>query len=148
MRPAIRRQPDLAGEVRTEVRLVRTLEAELGIHEQAREEAYLAIDPDQLARSLPGIGENGGPALLAGMGRPGRFPDAKSFRRYTGFTPKASETGESDAKGTAMTKADSNRLRTQLVLSANTARRIDPELARFYWTQMVERGPPLERIDP
>jgi hypothetical protein len=39
-----------------------------------------------------------------------------------------------------MTKAGPRRLRDQLVHSANTARRIDPQLAAVYWTQMVERG--------
>jgi hypothetical protein len=32
-----------------------------------------------------------------------------------------------------MSNAGSNRLRSQLVMSANVARRIDPELARFYF---------------
>jgi hypothetical protein len=39
-----------------------------------------------------------------------------------------------------MSKAGSSRLRGQLVMSANVARRIDPELARIYFTQMVQRG--------
>jgi transposase len=131
---------DLADEMASEVAIIEVLERELCRHESFREAAYLEVDPHGLARSLPGFGEVGAPVLVAGMGRPGRFPDAKSFRRYTGLTPKASETGESDAKGQPMTKAGSNRLRTQLVLSANIARTIDPELARIYWTHMVERG--------
>ena len=93
-----------------------------------------------MARSLPGVGLIGGPTLVAAMGRPGRFSTAASFRRYTGLTPKASETGESDAKGEAMSKAGANWLRRQLVQSANTARQIDPELGRIYYVQMVERG--------
>ena len=32
------------------------------------------------------------------------------------------------------------KLHTQLVQSANTARRLDPQLAAVYFTQMVERG--------
>ena len=74
------------------------------------------------------------------MGRPDRFPSAGSFRRYSGLTPKASETGNSDAKGQVMSKAGASWLRDQLVMSANVARRVDPELARIYYVQMVERG--------
>ncbi len=116
------------------------LSAELARHEVAREQAYLSVDERQIARSLPGVGLIGGPTLVAAIGRPGRFPRAASFRRYTGLTPKASETGESDAKGEAMSKAGANWLRRQLVQSANTARQVDPELGRIYYVQMVERG--------
>ena len=131
---------DLADEIATEITMLKTRTAELARHEVAREQAYLAVDERQIARSLPGVGLIGGPTLVAAMGRPGRFSRAASFRRYTGLTPKASETGESDAKGEAMSKAGANWLRRQLVQSANTARQIDPELGRIYYVQMVERG--------
>lgn len=39
-----------------------------------------------------------------------------------------------------MSKAGPRWLRDQLVQSANTARRLDPQLAEVYFTQMVERG--------
>ena len=71
---------------------------------------------------------------------PARFPSAGSFRRYSGLAPKASETGNSDSKGQPMSKAGASWLRDQLVMSANVARKIDPELARIYYVQMVERG--------
>jgi hypothetical protein len=40
-----------------------------------------------------------------------------------------------------MSKAGASWLRDQLVMSANVARTIDPELARIYYVQMVERAP-------
>jgi hypothetical protein len=40
----------LADEIATEIRLLRAAEAERDRHEQARENAYLQVDPDQLAR--------------------------------------------------------------------------------------------------
>jgi transposase len=40
---------DLVAEVATEVRLLRVIEAELAIHERAREERYRAVDPAELA---------------------------------------------------------------------------------------------------
>ncbi len=131
---------DLAAEIATEVRLLRAIGAELATHAEAREAAYKAVDPTALARSLPGLAEVGGPAIVATMGDPARFRRGKQFRSFTGLVPKASETGDTDRKGQAMSKAGSSLLRTTLVRAADTARKQDPQLARIYWTQMVERG--------
>lgn len=131
---------DLADEVASEVRLLRATQAELAAHADEREACYRWVDPAGLARSLPGLAEVGGPALVAAMGNPGRFRRGKQFRSFTGLAPKASETGETDRKGQAMSKAGSSLLRTTLVRAADTARKQDPQLARIYWVQMVERG--------
>jgi transposase len=130
----------LADEIATEVRLIRILEAERDRHAATREDAYLAVDPSQLARTLPGIGEVGGPMLVAVMGDPARFANAAAFKAYLGLAPKASETGESDRKGQPMSKAGNRRLRTQLVRSAETARHLDPQLAAIYHDQMINKG--------
>lgn len=131
---------DLAAEMASEARLLRAVLAERDGHAREREVAYRTVDPDGLARSLPGVAEIGGPVLVAAVGDPDRFPNAAAFKRFSGLTPKASETGDNDRKGQAISKAGPRRLRDQLVQSANTARRIDPQLAEVYWTQMVERG--------
>jgi transposase len=131
---------DLAAEVATEVRLLRAVQAELAGHAAERESAYRWVDPTGLARSLPGLAEVGGPALVAVMGDPGRFAKGKQFRAFTGLVPKASETGDTDRKGQAMSKAGSSLLRTTLIRAADHARKQDPQLARLYYVQMVERG--------
>jgi transposase len=131
---------DLAAEVATEVRLLRAVEAELAEHARVREDAYTRVDPDGLARSLPGVAEVGGPVLQAAVGRAQRFGSGAAFKSFTGLTPRASETGETDRKGQPMSKAGPHLLRTQLLHSADTARTIDPQLAAIYHTQMVERG--------
>jgi transposase len=131
---------DLAAEVATEVRLLRAARTELAVHATERENAYRRVDPAALARSLPGLAEVGGPALVATMGDPARFAKGKQFRSFTGLVPKASETGDTDRKGQPMSKAGSSLLRTTLVRAADTARKQDPQLARIYYLQMVERG--------
>jgi transposase len=131
---------DLAAEVATEVRLLRAIHSELAGHAHERETAYRWVDPTGLARSLPGLAEVGGPALVAVMGDPGRFAKGKQFRSYTGLTPRASETGNTDRKGQPMSKAGSSLLRTTLIGAADHARKQDPQLARIYYLQMVERG--------
>jgi transposase len=131
---------DLAAEVATEVRLLRATQAELAAHARRREEAYRWADPGQLARSLPGLAEVGGPAVVAGLGRPGRFPSGPHFKSFIGLAPKASETGDTDRKGQPISKAGSALLRTTFIRAADTARKQDPQLARIYYLQMVERG--------
>jgi transposase len=131
---------DLAAEVQTEVRLLRATQAELAAHAAQREACYRWVDPLALARSLPGLAEVGGPALAATMGHPGRFSHAGKFRSFTGLAPRASETGQTDRKGRPISKAGNRLLRTTLVRAADNARRCDPQLARIYWTQMVQRG--------
>jgi hypothetical protein len=63
---------DLAAEVATEVRLLRATQTELAVHAQQREDAYHWVDVGGLARSLPGLGEVGGPGTgrRDGPGRP------------------------------------------------------------------------------
>lgn len=131
---------DLAAEIATEVRLLRAVQTELAAHAAERESCYRWVDPTQLARSLPGVADVSGPALVAAIGDPARFAKGKQFRSFTGLVPKASETGDTDRKGQPMSKAGSSLLRTTLVRAADNARRTDPQLARIYYTQMVERG--------
>jgi transposase len=131
---------DLASEVATEVRLLRAIQGELAEHAGERENAYRWADPGQLARTLPGLAEVGGPVLAAVIADAARFPDGAHFKAYLGLTPRASETGETDRKGQPMSKAGSRLARTTLIRAADHARRQDPQLARIYYIQMVERG--------
>jgi hypothetical protein len=131
---------ELAAEVTTQVRLLRATQAELAAHARQREACYQRVDPAGLARSLPGLATIGGPALVATMGPASRFANASKFRCFTGLAPKASETDHTDRKGQPISKAGNRLLRTTLVRAADHARRQDPQLARIYWIQMVERG--------
>jgi hypothetical protein len=126
--------------VATEVHLLWAIEAELARHAAVREERYRRVDPEGLARSVPGLAEVGGPMVVSAMGRAHRFGSAPAFRSFTGLAPRASETGETDRKGQAMSKAGPSRLRAQLLRSAETARTLDPQLAAIYHAQMTERG--------
>jgi len=131
---------DLAAEVGTEVRLLRAVQAELASHAAERESAYRWVDPAGLARSLPGLAEVGGPNVVAIMGDPTRFAKAKQFRAFTGLVARTSETGDTNRKGQPMSKAGPSLLRTTFVRAADHARKQDPQLARIYYVQMVERG--------
>src|SRR4029450_4501056 len=88
----------------SEVRLVRAAEDERARHEHARDAAMVDVDPAGLAASLPGLGPVGTTQLVATMGRPGRFPNGGAFKAFTGLTPPANETGQTDRKHQPVTK--------------------------------------------
>lgn len=64
---------DLAAAVATEIRLLPAVQAELVDHAAAQETCY-RWSTLELARSLPGVADIGGPALVAVIGDPTRFP--------------------------------------------------------------------------
>jgi transposase len=130
----------LAADLATEIGLLEALEAARAPHERRREQLYRQLDPIMLARTVPGVADTGGPLATAAVGRPGRFPDADRFVSYTGLVPGARETGATDRKGQPITKAGNRKLRRMLYQAADTARKHDPQLARIYYVQMVERG--------
>lgn len=131
---------DLAAEVLTEITLLRAIQTQLAAHGAERERCYRWVDHGQLARSLPGLAEVGGPVVVAAIGDPARFPSGAHLKSFAGLAPKASETGQTDRKGQPMSKAGSSLLRVTFIRAADHARRQDPQLARIYYLQMVERG--------
>ncbi len=94
----------IADEITTEIALLRASETERDRHAAAGENAYRAVDVDQLARSLPGIGVVGAPMLISVLGNPDWFPKAGTFKAYLGLTPRSSETGTTDRKGQPMSQ--------------------------------------------
>ncbi len=132
---------DLAAEVATEVRLLRAVQAELAAHATERDNAYRWVDPAGLARSLPGVADIGGPALVAGHGRPRPLRDAaSSSARSPAWSPRRPRPATPTARANPCPRPGTRLLRTTLVRAADNARKVDPQLARIYYVQMVERG--------
>jgi hypothetical protein len=65
-----------------------------------------------------------------------------AFRGWTGIVPHASQSAGSEAKGLPMTKAGPKRVKLALYQAAETARQWDPQLAKIYHDQMVNKGKP------
>lgn len=131
---------DRAAVVKTELALLKACEEELAKHQPARDARYRRLDADGVMCSLPGVAEVGAPVLSVFLAQPDRYPNGRHFVSYTGLVADSSETGDSDHKGQAMSKAGPGLLRTALVRAANAARQQDPQLAQIYYRQMVERG--------
>ena len=131
---------DRAAVVKAELALLKACEEELAKQQPVRDLRYHQVDSEGLMCSLPGVAEVGAPVLSVFLARPANYPNGRHFVSHTGLVADSSETGDSDHKGQAMSKAGPGLLRTTLVRAANAARQQDPQLAQIYYRQMVERG--------
>ena len=94
----------LAAEVATEVRLLRATQTDLAAHASEREDCYRWVDTGALARSLPGLTEVGGPALVACMGDPSRFRRGKRSGPSPAWSPKRPRPGKPTARASPCPK--------------------------------------------
>ena len=133
---------DLAAEVATEVALLPRVEAELAGHAAAATSAYRLSRPGPARTpACPGWPRSAAPAVTAIVGRAGPVPHRPTVpQSFTGLAPRAQRDRETDRKGQPMSKAGYRLLRTTLIRAADNARNHDPQLARIYYVQMVERG--------
>jgi hypothetical protein len=97
------------------------------------------IDPAGLHRSMPGFGERTATTVAGRLGDVSRFSGASKVRSFAGLIPGTNQSGESESRP-HLTKAGDHVLRHALFLAAETARRLDPQLAAIYHRQVVERG--------
>lgn len=122
------------------IQQLRSLEALLRTKEAQILECYRRADPQQLLASVVGIGEATAPTILSYFGEPERFPTSKKAQGFVGLYPETDASGTSDRKGTALSKRGPAQLRRDLFLVADSFRRHDPQGARLYYEQMVNKG--------
>jgi hypothetical protein len=91
---------------------------------------------------VKGLGDITAPTILAAVGTPQRFQNQAAFKGWTGIVPHASQSADGNAKGLPMTKAGPKRVKLALHQAAETARQWDPQLAKIYYDQMVNKGKP------
>ena len=127
-------------EVRLEVSLLRQLDSHIKELEQRCEAFYRAVHPSDAIRSIPGIGPTLAPVLVGVIANPNRFRNERQLRGFCGLFPRTSSSGGKDRPGQQITKAGNDRIKRALYLAADTARRIDPDLAELYWRLMVDKG--------
>jgi len=126
---------DLAGEVR----LIRALDAEVAEADAKAAGLLGEIDPEGLYASLPGFGERTATTAAGRLGGVGRFRNNAAVRSFIGMIPGTDQSGEAEGRP-RLTKAGDRMLRTALFLAADHARRLDPQLARIYFRQVVDKG--------
>lgn len=69
-----------------------------------------------------------------------RFSSAAAFMQWTGMIPKSNQSGDARSQRTHITRHGPNLIKTTLYQNANVARQYDVQLAKVYYTQMVDYG--------
>lgn len=127
-------------EVAQEIHRLRLFQAHIDVLDEKIEALYQQLHPQDHLRSLPGVGILLGPSLLGVIHDPRRFGNARKMRGYTGLFPRRNESGGVDNPSQRIVKSGNDRLKRDLILAADVARRFDPDLGRVYFTMMVEKG--------
>jgi hypothetical protein len=130
---------EIAEDLAAEVRLIRALETELRELDTRAAGLLAETDPRGLFISMPGFAERTATTVGGRLGDPSRFANSAGIRSFVGIIPATNQSGQTESRP-HMTKAGDPLLRHALFLAAETARRLDPQLAAIYYRQMVERG--------
>lgn len=118
--------------IRSVIRALQALQAELESHMTALRETAEVVVPDSLARlrSIPGVGEITALHFLAEThGR--AFASAKSIIAYAGLDPAIEQSGMTTKRG-KITKRGNRSLRRVLFLMAQSAVQRNPSMAEYY----------------
>ena len=132
--------PQIPTEVAQEIERLRLYRELISRLDEEIEKLYECLHPTDDLRTIPGLGASLGPSLLGVIQTWQRFGAQKRLRGFTGLVPRRSESGGQDSPAQRISKAGNNRLKRDLILAADVARKIDPELARVYHTMMVIKG--------
>lgn len=132
--------PELQTEVALEVDiLLRHLEA-IAELERRIEALYEEVHPSDVLRTIPGVGRQLAPVLIGVLHTPDRFRSERHIRGFCGLFPGRADSGGAERPGQKITQSGNDRIKRALVLAADIARRVDPELAHVYWRLMTARG--------
>ena len=131
---------ELQAEVAIEVDIViRHLEAVAGLDRRIAT-LYAEIHPSDALRTIPGIGPHLAPVLIGVLHTPERFRSERHIRGFCGLFPNRADSGGAERPGQKISQSGNDRVKRALILAADTARRIDPELAEVYWRLMTIKG--------
>jgi transposase len=130
---------DVADDLAGEIRLIKALDAEVAECDARAAGLLKEIDPGGLYESLPGFGERTATTVAGRLGGVARFRNNAAVRSFIGMIPGTDQSGEIESRP-KLTKAGDRMLRTALFLAAEHARRLDPQLARIYYRQVVDKG--------
>lgn len=109
------------------------------IEDKMREE-YRQVLPDKPVDSAPGIGWKTEAVVKSYLGDGNRFANLSKTQAFVGMIPETDQSGDTDRQGTDIRKDGPPLLRKFLYLAADTARTLDPQIARTYHDQMVNQG--------
>lgn len=130
---------ELAEDITSEVRTIRTITNELAAVDRRIAGLYEQADPGGIFRSGPAMATTSAAGILGRLGDPNRFANLAGVRAFTGLVPGVDESGQA-GHHTGPTRAGDPGLRHQLYLAAERARLVDPTLAAKYHRLIVDEG--------
>jgi transposase len=122
---------ELAADIAVEAEQAAALTEQIEDLEERIAGYYEAVDPDGIVASAPGVGPVNSSVIAGRLGDIHRFRDLAAVRSYSGMVPKVNQSGQSEHHG-GLAKTGDSLLREALFSAADTARRIDPQLAAKY----------------
>jgi transposase len=131
---------ELQAEVAVEIELMCRKIDVLGTLERRIEALYVELQPGDVLRTIPGVGKHIAPILAGLIHDARRFRSERHLRGFCGLFPRRADSGGVERPGQKITAGGNDRIKRALVLAADTARRIDPQLAELYWRLMTVKG--------
>lgn len=104
------------------------------------EALYAELQPEDVLRTIPGVGRHLAPVLFGVLHSADRFRSERHIRGFCGLFPRRSDSGGAERPGQKITQGGNDRIKRALILAADTARKIDPDLAEVYWRMMTSKG--------
>jgi transposase len=104
------------------------------------EALYADLQPEDVLRTIPGIGRHLAPVLFGLLHSADRFRCERHIRGFCGLFPRRSDSGGVERPRQKITQGGNDRIKRALMLAADTARKIDPDLAEVYWRLMTGKG--------
>lgn len=104
------------------------------------EALYAELQPEDVLRTIPGVGRHLAPVLFGLLHSADRFRSERHIRGFCGLFPRRSDSGGVERPRQKITQGGNDRIKRALMLAADTARKIDPDLAEVYWRLMTSRG--------
>jgi len=129
---------ELAWDLASEIRTLRSIDAEIVRLEERIAGLYAAADPKQIAASAPGVGAILAAGIAGRLGDANRFDNLAGIRSFSGIVPKVAQSGIAQTQP-GITKQGDPGLRRDIWFAANVARTQDPQLAAKYYRLITER---------
>ena len=129
----------LAADIACEATIALEVTDQIDMLDRRIHDLYCEADPDQIALSVPGVGNVLAAQIIGRLGDPDRFTSLAAARSFSGLVPKRNASGLSDPAG-GPTKRGDACLRAALFQAADRARQVDPQLAARYQRLMRDTG--------
>ena len=131
---------ELQAEIAIEIDVMKTHMVARAELSRKIETLYAELQPEDVLRTIPGIGQHLAPVLFGVIQSADRFRSERHIRGFCGLFPRRSDSGGTERPGQRITQGGNDRIKRALMLAADTARKIDPDLAEVYWKMMTDRG--------